>query len=296
MAEQKVELRKIRDFSQNIGDTFLFIKQNFKPLMISFLTIAGVFLLAGAIVSGINQGNMGGNLWEEVMAGRSGRSRISLFEILNGTYFLAILLTWLGVTAMHVVIISYMKLYEEKQNQSSTTAEVWEVFKKYFLQVLIYTIPIYLLIAAGFVFCLLPGIYLAVVLLPFSTIIIIEDASFGTAFSRCFEIIKENFWVSLGIYFIVYLIYGISSSIISLAIGAVFGGVSYFTTENVSTTYGVIMGVAQALTFVFAVVFYVSAVLHYFTLTEKYEGTGILKRLNNLGSAGANFNNIDEQY
>jgi hypothetical protein len=239
---------------------------------------------------------MGGNLWEEVMAGRRGRSRISLFEILNGTYFLAILLTWLGITAMHVVIISYMKLYEEKQNQSSTTAEVWEVFKKYFFQVLIYTIPIYLLIAAGFVFCLLPGIYLGVVLLPFSTIIIIEDASFGTAFSRCFEIIKENFWVSLGIYFIVYLIYGISSSIISLAIGAVFGGVSYFTTENVSTTYGVIMGVAQAFTFVFAVVFYVSAVLHYFTLTEKYEGTGILKRLNNLGSAGANFNNIDEQY
>jgi hypothetical protein len=296
MAEQKVELRKIRDFSQNIGDTFLFIKQNFKPLMISFLTIAGVFLLAGAIVSGINQGNMGGNLWEEVMAGRRGRSRVSLFDIFNGTYFLAILLTWIGVTAMHVVIISYMKLYEEKQNQSSTTAEVWEVFKKYFFQVLIYTIPIYLLIAAGFVFCLIPGIYLAVVLLPFSAIIIIEDASFGTAFSRCFEIIKENFWLSLGIYFIVYLIYGISSSIISLAIGAVFGGVSYFITENVSTTYGVIMGVAQAFTFVFAIIFYVSAVLHYFTLTEKYEGTGILKRLNNLGSTGANFNNIDEQY
>jgi hypothetical protein len=76
----------------------------------------------------------------------------------------------------------------------------------------------------------------------------------------------------------------------------VFGGVSYFITENVSTTYGVIMGVAQAFTFVFAIIFYVSAVLHYFTLTEKTEGTGILKRLNNLGSTGANFNNIEEQY
>jgi hypothetical protein len=52
MAEQKVELRKIRDLSENLNDTFTFIRQNFKPLVTSFLGIAGIVMLANAIMGG----------------------------------------------------------------------------------------------------------------------------------------------------------------------------------------------------------------------------------------------------
>jgi hypothetical protein len=159
MAEQKVELRQVRDFSQNLSDTFLFIKQNFKPLLLSFLTIAGVFLLAAAIVNGINQGEMGGNMFREFMEdarrGAAGRSDTSPFQFINSTYFIGLTLTWMGMTAMHVVITAYMKLYEEKHNEPVTTQEVWEVFKKYYLKVLLYSLPLYLLIGVGMVLCIL---------------------------------------------------------------------------------------------------------------------------------------------
>ena len=300
MAEQKIELRKVRDFSENLSDTFLFIKQNLKPLLISFLTIAGIFLLASSILNGVYQSQVGGTMWKDIMDGArdgaAGRTTRSPFEYFNGTYFFIPLLTWLGMTAMHVVIVAYMKLYEEKKNHASTTQEVWEVFKKYYFKVLISTLPVYIVIVIGFLFCLLPGIYLAVVLLPFPVVMIMEDVSFGTAFNRCFTIIKQNFWISLGIYIVVYLIYSFSSTIISSVFGLITGGISYLTTNDVATTMGVVMGIMQAFTFVFYIVFYVAVVLHYFTLTEEHDGTGIFKRLDTLGDTRAGYNNQEEQY
>ena len=59
MAEQKIELRKIRDLSENLNDTFTFIRQNLKPLVTSFLGIAGIVMLANAIVGGIYQSQAG---------------------------------------------------------------------------------------------------------------------------------------------------------------------------------------------------------------------------------------------
>ena len=72
MAEQKVELRKIRDFSDNLNDTFLYIRQNLKPLLTSFLGIAGVFMLTAAIIQGLYQNEVGG-VFQDIFKG--GRSR-----------------------------------------------------------------------------------------------------------------------------------------------------------------------------------------------------------------------------
>ena len=41
---QKVEFRKVRDFGEVISDTFLFMKQNFKPLFKAFFYLCGFFL------------------------------------------------------------------------------------------------------------------------------------------------------------------------------------------------------------------------------------------------------------
>ncbi|MEJ7677791.1 MAG: hypothetical protein WKG06_07975 [Segetibacter sp.] len=96
-----------------------------------------------------------------------------------------------------------------------------------------YTIPVTIVTIVGFGFCLLPGIYLAVVFVPFSIAIIVEDQTFGGAWNRCFNLIKNNFWTSLGIYFIVYLVYGLSVQVLFQALLAMITGlISYFTTRD----------------------------------------------------------------
>jgi len=149
MAEQKIELRKIRDLSENLNDTFGFIRQNFKPLILSFLAIAGIFMLANSILNGIYQGGVMGGAIKDILHGNRNTTR-SPFWMLNGTYFIVVLLAWINFIAMSTVITCYMKLYNTLQGQAPTIQQVWDEFKKYFLKVFLFSIPIALLTATGF--------------------------------------------------------------------------------------------------------------------------------------------------
>jgi ABC-type dipeptide/oligopeptide/nickel transport system permease component len=141
-----------------------------------------------------------------------------------------------------------------------------------------------------------PGIYLTVALMPFATVLIVEDKPFNEAWNRCFTIIKDHFWISLGIYLLVYIIYSFSSSIISVIVGGIAGLISYFTTNNISATVGIVTSILSIFSFVFYIIFYVSVCLHYFNLAERHDGTGMLQRLNELGGSDNDFNNVHEQY
>lgn len=293
MAEQKVELRKIRDLGENLNDTFSFIRQNFKPVVTSFIGIAGIIMLANAILSGIYQ-SQSGNVFTTIF--RNGRGFSSPLSLFGPTYYAILILGWLNYIAMNTVIACYVKLYDSLQGLHPEIQEVWVDFKKYFLRMLFYNIPIFLLIMIGMLFCLLPGIYLAVVFVPFTIVVVAEDQTFGGAWSRCFDLIKNNFWPSLGIYFVVYLIYSFSAGIISAIIGLFTGLISYFTTKDISTTVGLVVSVLSIFSFVFYIVFYVSVCLHYYNLTERHDATGMMRRLDALGGSGNDFNNIEEHY
>lgn len=294
MAEQKIELRKIRDFSENLNDTFVFIRQNLKPLFISFLGISGIFMLASAIVSGIYQSEMGG-VFTDILSGSRGGNRSTFPRIFSGTYLVVLLLTWANITAMKVSLIAYVKVYEQKQGEAPLIEEVWAEFRKYFSKVFFFTLPVIIAVAFGSLLCLVPGIYLAVVLVPFEMALIVEDKSFGGAWSRCFDIIKNNFWLSFAIYLVAYLIYLFSSGIIGGGMALVSGALSYFTTKDITTTIGFFTSILNIFTFLFFIVYYISAILNYFSLVEKTDGTGIMQRLNDLGGNSA-YNNIEEQY
>lgn len=293
MAEQKIELRKIRDLSENLNDTFTFIRQNFKPLVTSFLGIAGIVMLANAIVGGIYQ-SQAGYVFRDIFSNQNDKR--FHFSVFSPTYFALVFLGWINFIAMNVVIACYMKLYNSSQEQSPTIQEVWEEFKKYFFKVLLYTIPVNLITITGFAFCLLPGIYLSVVFAPFPIALIIENQTLGGAWDRCFSIIKDNFWSSLGIYILAYLIYAISAGIISAVIAALTSIVSYFTTKDISATIGIATSVLSIFSFLFYIIFYVSVCIHYFNLAERHDGTGMMQRLDTLSGSGNDFDNIQEHY
>lgn len=51
----KIELLKTRDFGEVITDTFVFIRENFKPLIKCFVIFCGFFVVASAVFSAIQQ-------------------------------------------------------------------------------------------------------------------------------------------------------------------------------------------------------------------------------------------------
>jgi hypothetical protein len=295
MAEQKIELRKIRDFGENINDTFLFIRQNFKPLLANFFAICGIFMLAHAIFNGIYQSRVFG-IFDEVRKGVTFRNNSDFYEVFTPEYFLAILLGLLSYIAMRVVVCVYVKFYLQNKGAKPAIADIWALFIKYYLRVFIYSIPLFILVVIGSVFCLAPGIYLMVVLTPFDMVLIIEDQGFTATFNRCFAIIRGNFWISFAIYLVAGIIYTFSGTIVGMVVGVIVGLGTYFTTNNVGTTAGMVTSLLNVFSGVFYIIFAVSTALQYFNLVERHDGTGILQRVEAMGDNENDFDHIQEQY
>src|SRR5579871_3946578 len=258
MAEQKVELRKIRDFGENLNDTFLFIRQNFKPLIKIFFAICGVFMIGHAIFNGLFESQAFG-VFDQFRRGFTSRRASSFDTVFTPEYFLTILLAWLSFVAIRVTIGSYIKFYLENDGAHPTIADVWKYFTRYYFRVLFYTIPVAIIICIGMVCCLVPGIYLMVVLVPFDYILIVENAGFTDAFNRCFAIVKDNFWISLGIYIVAGLIYWFGTLIIGMVVGVIIGLSAYFTTDNIGTTAGMVTSFLNIFSSTFYIIFLVSA-------------------------------------
>ncbi len=294
MAEQKIEFRKVRDFGENLSDTFLFLRQNFGSLVKSFFAIGGVFMLGYAIFNGIYQSRAFG-IFDQLRKGMVTRES-DITSIITPEYLLTLLLALLFYVSMRVVLASYVKFYTENNNTKPRIEDVWNIFRKYFLKVFIFNIPILLLMCIGFILCLAPGIWLAVVFVPFDIILVVEDLSFGDAFQRCFTIVNQNFWISLATYLVAGLIYWFSTAIVGTFVGIIVGLSAYFSTNNIGTTAGIVTSILNIFSSVFYFIFFVSAALHYFNLVERHDGTGILQRIENMGTNKDNFDNIQENY
>lgn len=299
MAESKIELRKIRDFGANLSDTFEFIRQNFKPLLMSFFAISGIFILLQAISYGAFEYKFFGNISRS--AAGVGANNLLFMEGMFSHYFtwpfyLYMVFAWLGYAAMNVCAGAYVKYYNSHQQESPGVEDVWKIFKKYFLRVLIYTIPVAILASVGFLFFILPGIFLTVVFVPFPWVLMMEDASLGDAIQRCFELNRKFFWQSLGIYLIAFIIYSFASGVLGLLIGGLAGLIGYFTTRNIGSTIGIVTSVLRVFTYLFYIIFLVSAMLQYFNLTEQHDATGIMQRIDQMGNANDKNQGTAEQY
>lgn len=285
MAEPQIELRKIRDFGANLSDTFEFIRDHFKSLLTSFLAIAGIFMLLMSVMTGIFESKLMVN-FRVLRTGAPGLSGIHDTPFFHPMSFLLYFLgIWVGYTAMHVAAGAYMKFCDEHPGMRPRTEEVWQIFRRYFLRVLLYMIPVALLIAVGALLCLAPGIYLGVVLVPFGWVVMLEEADFGTALSRCFDLIRGYFWISLALYLVTSIIYSFASSMIGLLVAAVSGLLAFFTVRDVSFAVGVASAVIRLFGFVFYLIFLVSALLHYYNLVERRDGVGMKRRIAEIGEA-----------
>ena len=277
-----MELRKLRDFSENLNDTFQFIRQEFKPLLGSFMAICGVFIILSGIVGGIYQQGSMGNVLNALKG--VGYKRQGLKEVFNGYYFLIIFLGIFNYVLMHVVLAAYFKIYEAKGKVSPTIEEVWNVTIQYIIPQFFISIVYTIIAVVSIFFCIVPFFYFSVVFAPFTMIYVIEGGSFGQGFNRCFILIKDNYWMSFAIYFVAYIIYLFGSTIIGAIVSVIAGLIAYFTTKDVAATVGIVTGILGIFTHVFYIVFFVPVALNYFNLTENIDGDGLMKRIDSIGS------------
>ncbi|WP_439695921.1 hypothetical protein ACFGVS_24290 [Mucilaginibacter sp. AW1-7] len=285
--QPKIELAKTRDFGEIISDTFLFIKQNLKPLLSYFFTFCGIFIVAATISACLMQLKMTTNFNNLTSGAYTNQYAPSFFNFFGIEFALTMVFTLLSITAIMVTVFCYMALYKEKGNQVPTAEEMWGYIKFYFLKILGSSILINLLLAVGFVFCLIPGIYMSPILALVAPIMIMENTSFGYAFNRSFVLIKENWWATFGALVVTWIIFSVCRAIIVVPVSIV-NAISLVTHvkggAHFSIAAAVIGAALQQVCQVFIIIPVVSLCLCYFNLTESKDGTSLLNRINKVGT------------
>ncbi|MEJ7557284.1 MAG: hypothetical protein WKF66_03180 [Pedobacter sp.] len=285
-----LEFRKQREFGEIISDTFLFIKQNFKPLLKVFFYLCGFFILASILSAVTHLINV-----SDVLIDSSRRPQQAFSKMFSWSYFLVILLYLITYSAITVTTLSYIAVYIQKENVPPSPEEVWTYFKYYFLRVLGSTIPITLLMIVGFICCIIPGVYIFPALSLFFAVMVLENGSFAYSFGRAFKLSHKDWWATAGAMFIIWIITYAAFLIPSLP-GIILGMIIGFTqgAASISKVWLVIATVVQYLSYVFMMIPLIGVALCYFNLAERLESGGLLARIDTLGKQSTSSDTPEE--
>ncbi|TCC97647.1 hypothetical protein [Pedobacter hiemivivus] len=288
-----LELKKAREFGEIINDTFLFIRQNFKPLLKVFAYLCGFFILAGMIAGIIQQLEM-----ETTLNGlKQGKAswQTTMATLFTFNYLLVAILSFCSSAAILVSTLSFIALYIQKGNVAPTPDEVWGYFKYYYFRVFFSNIIVILFVSLGFLFCLLPGIYLFPAMSLLLSMMVLENTNFQYAFNRSFKLLKNQWWVTAGAVLIIWVIaYACMSFAAIPTLVLKMGGAFFPGIEGWSKMFTIIGVALQYLSYVFMMIPVIGVSLCYFNLVEIQESTGLMDRINQFGEEKDHFSGLEE--
>lgn len=280
---ERINFNQTRDLGQVLQDSSSFIRQNFlkivKPVVIVGIIpmVLGAFLIATSFNSIFEMAdNPTTNPTDAVT---------NMFNMFPG-YFLIML----GTILAHITIIGYIKLYT-LGFQDIKLRDIAPILKSKTFPLVFSSLLLVAIISIGSMLCLIPGIYFMIVFAQFFAISIIEDKSFSDAWSRCFSIIKDNWWPTFGLYFITYLIATAMYVIVYIPTYAILLANlvtdsrttdALETYESLSATMAIISPFYYIVGLLIAILFSVVSSFQYFSLTEKLDGSGERELINQI--------------
>jgi hypothetical protein len=210
MNKPEVELKRARDFSGIFNAAFSFMSQEFKRILHVIALYAGVPIVIAVIMSTYYAQNTFSSIMQ-LMNGTSSYGGPSLLLI-----FITSVLGFLAHIFIAGLVPAYMAEYEEKGKNGFVSADVWGRFIRHLGAIIGYSLLASIMLVVGIIFLIVPGIYLSI---PFAFILyvkIIEDRDFSGTLSRCFQLVRNNWWVTFGIIILAYLIVGVVGGLFSV--------------------------------------------------------------------------------
>jgi len=282
--QEKIELNRVRTFSEIIEDSIQFFKQNWKPLLRSYFAICGFFCVAGLVI---------GVLSEKATLEHTAKGE-SVFGL---TYFLGLCYDMFSYMMIALTVSCFIALYKEKGNEPPTVEEVWAYVKYFFFRIFGSWIALGALILAGTVCCVLPGIYFTVVFSLTFPIIIMENSTLGYAFSRSFQLIKDHWWFTLGVFLVTEIIIVAAMFAIVIPVMIITWATTFLTLNSALSVYSyAAIVVTHLLQFVYLLPM-IGIILTYFSLTEGKDDATLYQRIMMIGKNNTNtIDPLTEEY
>ena len=295
MTQPKIELAKVRDFSAIISDSFLFLKQNFKPLLRCFFTFCGFFIVVAIITSIFQQLKVHDFYENNGLENMSSSKIYNYYRTWGWEAALSLLFAVLSYTIIPITVLCYIAIYKANGNVPPTNEEMWGYIKYYYLKILGCMLLNGIIVFIGAIFCLVPGIWLYPIMSLTLPIIIMENATYGYAFNQSFRLIKDNWWTTFGAIFIMAIIVGIAAAIVTVpaALWSQFSLLLHWPGGKIATILTSVLGHVALVLYILPVI---TIALCYFSLNEQKEGTGLMARINQIGEDKADNNLPAEEY
>ncbi|MFO7745217.1 MAG: hypothetical protein R6V36_07525 [Psychroflexus sp.] len=293
MQNNYINFKKERDLGSIISDTFKFIREEYKSIFRLYIKHVGWLLLLVVAMSTYYQYESL-NITGDFLS--NGNPQDFLLEMISETGLAILLLSLtsiaysaLSITTINSIIKSYVKNEGEIKDE-----DVSHFISQFFGNSLLSLIVVGILVSIGFLLCVLPGIYLIVPLSLIFPIIVFQEKSFSDAFSECFKLIKQNWWISFATLLIISILIWLISGLFQLPI-VIMSAMETFTsieetgaagTANLASnwlymTFYVLAALAQ---YILGIVTLISIALIYFNLNEYHNKTGTLEDIDRIGS------------
>ena len=276
---KKIELEASRDFGDILNDTFILIRQNFKPLVKAYFVICGVFIFAGILTSTLSNLNN-----DDPLA--------SFFYTV-----IELILSVFSSTAVQLTVLSYYVIYKEKGNNAPTVMEVWGYFRYYYFRVLTTQALIIITVVIGCFLCVIPGIYLAIVFSLVLPIMVVENGNLEYSFKKSLKLIKGNWWFTFGALILTLLLMTIFIFVLMIPAMVIYGGTRWLSGKDLNTVGGILQAIMLNLSNILSILPLSALTLVYFSIVDEKEGTTLRKRMQSFGSKHTDASNsITEEY
>jgi hypothetical protein len=284
MNNQYIEFKRERELGEIISTTFQFLRENYKTAFKLFIKLVGpAFLLLIAAISYYSWTTLGSSFLE------AGGLNISGFLIAGALLLIAYLLYFTSmVGTINHMILSYIN-----NDGKIIDAEVSTGLKEDFGRILLLSIISSILIFAGMIFFIIPGIYLMVPLSLVTAILVFRRKGVMDSIGDSFQLVKDNWWMTfasiLSISIIVYLV-GLIFQLPALiyiffrAFTVASEGSAANPGEMFGTGYIIINAISSAIQYIIYSITPIGIAFVYFNLNEKKNFTGAHETIQNLGN------------
>ena len=286
-----IQFKKQRELGAILGDTFKFIRLQWKPLFGLIFRIAGPALILLVLAYVFYMQTVFGGLGTfDSNPNFMGSNEFGISMILS--FFLILLsgIAYYGLmygTVMHS-IQSYMQ-----HNGQIDKKEVIAGVKKDFWKLMGISILTGLMIIVGTIVCIAPGIYLAVVLATTYGILVFEKRSVTDSISYSFELIKGEWWITFATLLVILILYYVIMMIAQIPQYIYFFIKMFTVAETYSSDpssmfdgiYIALNGFALIMQYIFYVIIVITTGFIYFNLNEKKNFTGTIETIESLGAS-----------
>jgi len=283
-----IEFKKQREFGDILTDTFAFIRNEFKPFFSAIIKISGpyVALFLFAMVFYIYSiGDMFNfDLIQSNQFYGSPLKIISAYLLYFGTAILAY--TFTTSTVLH-----YIKSYIDNNGNINVEEIKQNVYKNFWSFLGLSILKVLTLIVAVFI-CCLPVFYFMVPMMVALPILVFERNGASEAYSKSYQLIKDEFWITLATIVVLLIIYWVASTVFSIPTAIyTYAKMGIFSGEidpgNLDTfvdpVYILLNVLGTFFQYILNIITIVGSAFIYFNLNERKFFSGTLERIDSLG-------------